>query len=246
MMKNKTVLITGANRGIGLAIVEKFLKNDCNIIACSRKDDEISLKELNEISKKFPNKIKIYRFDLGKIDDVENACNKILAENNNIDVLINNAGQNHVALFLMTKIQKFKEIFEVNFFSQLVITQKIIKNMIKNKTGSIINIASNAASEVDIGRAAYATSKASIIIFTKILAKELGSYGIRVNSISPGLTNTDMMGEGISEKIMTETISKIPLKRVAQPEEIANTCFFLASDLSSYITGENISVTGGY
>ena len=246
MMKNKTVLITGANRGIGLAIVEKFLKNECNIIACSRKDDEISLKELNESSKKFPNKIKIYRFDLGKIDDVENACNKILAENNNIDVLINNAGQNHVALFLMTKIQKFKEIFEVNFFSQLVITQKIIKNMIKNKTGSIINIASNAASEVDIGRAAYATSKASIIIFTKILAKELGSYGIRVNSISPGLTNTDMMGEGISEKIMTETISKIPLKRVAQPEEIANTCFFLASDLSSYITGENISVTGGY
>ena len=115
-MKNKTVLITGANRGIGLAIVEKFLKNECNIIACSRKDDEISLKELNEISKKFPNKIKIYRFDLGKIDDVENACNKILAENNNIDVLINNAGQNHVALFLMTKIQKFKEIFEVNFF----------------------------------------------------------------------------------------------------------------------------------
>jgi 3-oxoacyl-[acyl-carrier protein] reductase len=246
MMKNKTVLITGANRGIGLAIVEKFLKNECNIIACSRKDDEISLKKLNEISKKFPNKIKIYRFDLGKIDDVENACSKILAENNNIDVLINNAGQNHVALFLMTKIQKFKEIFEVNFFSQLVITQKIIKNMIKNKTGSIINIASNAASEVDIGRAAYATSKASIITFTKILAKELGSYGIRVNSISPGLTNTDMMGDGISEKIMTETISKIPLKRVAQPEEIANTCFFLASDLSSYITGENISVTGGY
>ena len=245
-MKNKTVLITGANRGIGLAIVEKFIKNECNIIACSRKDDEVSLKELNKISKNFPNKIKIYRFDLGKIDDVENACNKILAENNNIDVLINNAGQNHVALFLMTKIQKFKEIFEVNFFSQLVVTQKIIKNMIKNKTGSIINIASNAASEVDLGRTAYATSKASIITFTKILAKELGSYGIRVNSISPGLTNTDMMGQGISEKIMTETISKIPLKRVAQPEEIANTCFFLASDLSSYITGENISVTGGY
>ena len=246
MMKNKTVLITGANRGIGLAIVEKFIKNECNIIACSRKDDKVSLKELNKISKNFPNKIKIYSFDLGKIDDVENACNKILAENNNIDVLINNAGQNHVALFLMTKIQKFKEIFEVNFFSQLVITQKIIKNMIKNKTGSIINIASNAASEVDLGRAAYATSKASIITFTKILAKELGSYGIRVNSISPGLTNTDMMGDGISEKIMKETISKIPLKRVAQPEEIANTCFFLASDLSSYITGENISVTGGY
>jgi len=246
MIKNKTVLITGANRGIGLAIVEKFVKNECNIIACSRKGNDISLKKLNEISNKFPNKIKIYNFDLTKTNEIEESCNKILEENKKIDILINNAGQNHVALFLMTKIQKFKEIFEVNFFSHLVITQKIAKNMIKNKTGSIINIASNAASEVDIGRAAYATSKASIITFTKILAKELGSYGIRVNSISPGLTNTDMMNDGISEKIMSETIKKIPLKRVAQPDEVANTCLFLASDLSAYITGENIYITGGY
>ena len=246
MIKNKTVLITGANRGIGLAIVEKFVKNECNIIACSRKGNDISLKKLNEISNKFPNKIKIYNFDLTKTNEIEESCNKILEENKKIDILINNAGQNHVALFLMTKIQKFKEIFEVNFFSHLVITQKIAKNMIKNKTGSIINIASNASSEVDIGRAAYATSKASIITFTKILAKELGNYGIRVNSISPGLTNTDMMNDGISEKIMSETIKKIPLKRVAQPDEVANTCLFLASDLSAYITGENIYITGGY
>ena len=116
MVKNKTVLITGANRGIGLAIVDKFIKNECNIIACSRKEDEISLNELNKLSKKFPNKIKIYNFDQSKTNHVENACNKILEENKQIDVLINNAGQNHVALFLMTKIQKFKEIFEVNFF----------------------------------------------------------------------------------------------------------------------------------
>ncbi len=246
MVKNKTVLITGANRGIGLAIVDKFIKNECNIIACSRKEDEISLNELNKLSKKFPNKIKIYNFDQSKTNHVENACNKILEENKQIDVLINNAGQNHVALFLMTKIQKFKEIFEVNFFSHLTITQKIIKNMMKNKCGSIINIASNAAWEADIGRSAYAASKASMITFTKILAKELGNYGIRVNSISPGLTNTNMMSDGISEKVISEAINKIPLKRVAQPEEIANTCLFLASDLASYISGENISVTGGY
>ena len=230
MIKNKTVLITGANRGIGLAIVEKFAAYECNIIACSRKDDDVSLKQLKEIGKKFPNKIKIYKLDLIDINDVEKTCNKILEETKNIDILINNAGQNHVSLFLMTKIQKFKEIFEVNFFSHL----------------AIINIASNAATEADIGRAAYAASKGSLITFTKILAKELGSYNIRVNSISPGLTNTSMMSEGISEKILSETINKIPLKRVAQPEEIANTCLFLASDLSSYITGENIYVTGGY
>ena len=99
MVKNKTVLITGANRGIGLAIVDKFIKNECNIIACSRKEDEISLNELNKLSKKFPNKIKIYNFDQSKTNHVENACNKILEENKQIDVLINNAGQNHVALF---------------------------------------------------------------------------------------------------------------------------------------------------
>ena len=246
MIKDKTVLITGANKGIGFAIVEKFLKNECNVIACSRKDDDLTLRKLSDIGKKYPKKIKIYKLDLSKINDVDNVCNKILEENKKVDVLINNAGQNHVALFLMTKIQKFKEIFEVNFFSHLSITQKIVKNMIRNKAGSIINIASNAASEADPGRAAYATSKASMITFTKILAKELGGYGIRVNSISPGLTNTDMMKEGISEKIFSDTISRIPLKRAAQPEEIANTCLFLASDLSSYITGENISVTGGY
>tara|TARA_B110000971_G_scaffold186561_1_gene195382 strand:- start:2243 stop:2983 length:741 start_codon:yes stop_codon:yes gene_type:complete len=246
MIEDKTALITGANKGIGLAIVKKFVNNGCNIIACTRKNDEVSLKELNEISSKFPQKIKIYTFDMIELKEDDLTLTKILDENKKIDILVNNAGQNHVALFLMTKIEKFKEIFEVNFFSQLVITQKIIKNMIKNKKGSIINIASNAATEADAGRSAYASSKASIITFTKILARELGSFGIRVNSISPGLTNTDMMNGGITEKIMSETINKIPLKRVAQPDEIASTCFFLASDSSSYITGENINVTGGY
>jgi 3-oxoacyl-[acyl-carrier protein] reductase len=246
MIESKTALITGANKGIGLAIVKKFVNNGCNIIACTRKNDEVSLKELNEISSKFPQKIKIYTFDMIELKEDDLTLTKILDENKKIDILVNNAGQNHVALFLMTKIEKFKEIFEVNFFSQLVITQKIIKNMIKNKKGSIINIASNAAIEADAGRSAYASSKASIITFTKILARELGSFGIRVNSISPGLTNTDMMNGGITEKIMSETINKIPLKRVAQPDEIASTCFFLASDSSSYITGENINVTGGY
>ena len=246
MIESKTALITGANKGIGLAIVKKFVNNGCNIIACTRKNDEVSLKELNEISSKFPQKIKIYTFDMIELKEDDLTLTKILDENKKIDILVNNAGQNHVALFLMTKIKKFKEIFEVNFFSQLVITQKIIKNMIKNKKGSIINIASNAATEADAGRSAYASSKASIITFTKILARELGSFGIRVNSISPGLTNTDMMNSGITEKIMSETINKIPLKRVAQPDEIASTCFFLASDSSSYITGENINVTGGY
>ncbi len=246
MIKGKTALVTGANRGIGLSIVKKFLENQCNVIACTRKSDAESLKNLNELNNEFPKKIKIYSFDLKGLDENNSSLNKLLEENKNIDILINNAGQNHVALFLMTKIEKFKEIFDINFFSHLVITKKIIKLMMKSKKGSIINISSNAASESDIGRSAYATSKASVVTFTKILAKELGNYNIRVNSISPGMTNTDMMRSGISEKIISETINKIPLKRVAEPNEIANVCVFLASDYASYITGENINCTGGY
>ena len=118
--------------------------------------------------------------------------------------------------------------------------------MIKNKKGSIINISSNAATECDIGRSAYSSSKAAIISFTKVLSKELGPYNIRTNAIAPGLTETNMMDENISKKIIDEAIKKIPLKRPAAPSEISNVALFLASDLSSYVNGEVIYVTGGY
>ena len=171
---------------------------------------------------------------------------KVLLENEKIDILVNNAGINHTALFLMTKIEKIREIFEVNFFSNLILTQKILKKMIKQKKGSIINIASNAAQESDSGRSGYAASKSALITLTKVLSKELGSLGIRVNAVAPGLTETRMMKDGLSDKILQETLNKIPLKRAANPEEIAKLVSFLGSDLSSYITGEVINITGGY
>ena len=146
----------------------------------------------------------------------------------------------------MTKIEKIREIFEINFFSTLIITQKIVKNMIKSKKGSIINVSSNAAYEADAGRSGYASSKSALITFTKVLSKELGGLGIRVNGVAPGLTQTRMMNDGLSEKIIKETLDKIPLKRAATPEEIAKVISFLASDSSSYVTGEIINITGGY
>ena len=146
----------------------------------------------------------------------------------------------------MTSIDKIKEIFDINFFSQLKLTQKLMKIMIKNKKGSIINISSNAAVECDAGRVGYASSKAALIAFTKVLSKELGSFNIRVNAIAPGLTNTKMMGKDISRKVIEEAIKRVSLKRPAEPEEISDVVAFLASDLSSYITGEVIFVTGGY
>ena len=118
--------------------------------------------------------------------------------------------------------------------------------MIKNKKGSIVNIASNAAIECDQGRSAYASSKASLIAFTKVLSKELGSYNIRVNAVAPGLTKTEMMEKDISKKIIEEVVKRVPLNRPAEPNEIANVIMFLASDMSSYVNGEVVSVTGGY
>ena len=118
--------------------------------------------------------------------------------------------------------------------------------MTKNKKGSIINISSNAAVECDTGRSGYSSSKAALIAWTKVLSKELGNFNIRVNAVSPGLTNTDMMKKDLSRKVIEDAIKRVPLKRAADPDEIAKVVLFLASDLSSYVNGEVISVTGGY
>ncbi len=246
MLKNKTAIITGSNRGIGFAILKKMSENGANIIACSRKKDENFEKKLEEVSKKNKNQIKPIYFDLLDEKEIERAVKEIVDLNLNIEILVNNAGVNHVSLFQMTSIQKIKEIFQVNFFSQAQFTQKIIKMMIKNKKGSIINLSSNAVVECDAGRSAYASSKAALIAFTKVLSKELGAFNIRTNSIAPGLTKTEMMEKDISKKIIDEAINKIPFKRPADPEEISNVAVFLASDLSTYINGEVIFVTGGY
>ena len=246
MFKNKIALITGSNRGIGLAIVKEFSKHGCNIISCVRKINNETEKQFEKIKSEFKNDIKVYEMELDKISSNQDILEKILLENEKIDVLVNNAGINHTALFFNDKNRKIREIFEVNFFSNLILTQKILKKMIKQKKGSIINIASNAAHESDPGRSGYAASKSALITLTKVLSRELGALGIRVNAVAPGLTQTRMMKDGLSDKILQETLNKIPLKRAATPEEIAKLVSFLGSDLSSYITGEVINITGGY
>ena len=146
----------------------------------------------------------------------------------------------------MTKEEKIKEVFQVNFFSILKLVRAMVKIFIKNKKGSIINISSNAATECDAGRSIYAASKSALNSFTKCLSKELGPFNIRVNAVSPGLTNTKMIEKNLNKKILEETIKKIPLKRIASPDEIANVVLFLASEMSSYVNGEIINVSGGY
>ena len=145
----------------------------------------------------------------------------------------------------MTTISKLREIFEINFFSQSVFVQGLVKTMIKNKSGSIIYISSSSAIDANEGRSAYSASKAAIITQAKTLSKELGAFNIRVNCIAPGLTQTDMMKNNTPDNILQEVIKTIPLKRVGDPNEIANVILFLASDLSTYLSGQTIRVDGG-
>ena len=246
MLKNKSALITGANRGIGFSILERIAENGANIIACARKQDDLFEKKISDISKKFNIEIKPIYFDLSNENEIEQGLKKIISLNWIIDIIVNNAGINHVALFQMTTIKKMREIFNINFFSQILLTQKLLNIMIKNKKGSIINISSNATVECDAGRSGYSSSKAALIAWTKVLSKELGNFNIRVNAVSPGLTNTDMLKKDLSRKVIEDAIKRVPLKRAADPDESAKVVLFLASDLSSYVNGEVIFVTGGY
>ena len=238
-------MITGSNRGIGLKILEIFSQNGADVIACSRNVDKNFLNKINELKNKFKNNIFPIKLNLENEDSVKEAFSEINALNLNINILINNAGVIHNALYQMTSIKKLKEIFQVNFFSQTIFTQYILKSMIKKKNGSIVYISSSSAIDSNVGRGAYSASKAALISQSNTLSRELGLSNIRVNTIAPGLTNTDMMRDNTSAEIIKEVTSNLSLKRAAEPNEIANLALFLASDLSSYITGQVIRADGG-
>jgi 3-oxoacyl-[acyl-carrier protein] reductase len=167
-----------------------------------------------------------------------------MSERRSINVLVNNAGITHNALFHMTAEAALREQFEVNFFSVFLFTQYISKFMTKQKSGSIINVASTAGEDGNPGKSAYGASKAAIIAMTKSIAAELGEFGVRANCIAPGVTETDMLAT-LPSTVLEEAKNSADLRRVGLPSEIADTAVFLASDLSSYVTGQTIRVDGG-
>ena len=245
-IKNKNVVITGCNKGIGKSTLEYFAKNDANIFACVRSNTESFRKFVSKLKKKYKTKIFIIQLDLLNKSSIQQCVNEIKRITRNVDIVVNNAGMLFNSLFLMTSEKQLTEIFQVNYLSQIYFTQMILKGMIKNKFGNIIFISSTSGINGDYGRFAYSATKAAIINSTKSLSKELASFNIRVNSISPGLTDTDLMKENTKENIIQEEIKKISLKRVASTNEIAAIILFLASEDSSYINGQNIVVDGGY
>ncbi len=244
-LKNKNVIITGCNKGIGKSTLENFAKYGANIFACVRSETNDFKKFISSLKNKYKIKIYIIKLDLLKKSSISNCANEILKVTKDVDILVNNAGILFNSLFQMTSEKQLQEMFQVNYFGQIYLTQIISRRMVKNKKGNIIFVSSTSGINGDYGRFAYSSSKAAILSSVKTLAKEFSNYNIRVNAISPGLTETDLMLSNTKQNIIDSEVEKILLKRVATTNEISDIILFLASEKSSYVNGQNIVVNGG-
>ena len=244
LLKNKCAVVTGSNRGIGKAILEVLAQNGADLWACARRESEEFLSFISGLEKKYGVIIKPVYFDISDIESVKKGVREITINKDPIDILVNNAGSISISLFQMTPISKVKEMFDVNFYPMFQLTQMLVKSMLKGG-GSIINLSSSAAIEGNEGRGSYASSKAAVITFSQVISRELGRNNVRVNTIAPGLTETDMMRGSTPDDVLEKTLDRISLRRTAKPEEIANVVLFLSSNLSSYITGQVLRVDGG-
>lgn len=244
LLNNKVALITGCNSGIGRTIVELFAKQGASIWACARKENDEYLEFIDSVREDYNCLINPLYFDLTDEKDLTSNIKMLISKKERIDILVNNAGVAHGSLFQMTPISKIREVFEVNFFSQMLLTQLISRIMLKQKSGNIINIASIAGIDSLPGYSAYGSSKAALIYATKTIAKDFALLGIRVNAIAPGLIETNM-AELMENNAKDTMIFNSGMKRLGQPIEIANAALFLASDLSTFITGQVIRVDGG-
>lgn len=244
LLKGKTAIITGCNRGIGRATLEKFCAYGANVFALVRKESESFLHDIEELKAKYSVEIIPIFADFKVEDEVKQAVKTILSYKKNIDILVNNIGiANPQAMFTMTKMDTIKDAFQVNLFSSILLTQLISRSMLRNKKGSIIFVSSSAAFDGG-ANIEYSASKAAIIGAAKRIAKELCVGGIRVNVVAPGLTSTDM-GNSMSEEDEKVALSMNLMKRKGQPSEIADAIAFLASDMASFITAQVLRVDGG-
>jgi len=243
LLEGKTVLITGANRGIGKSIAIKFAEHGANIAFSDIQYNDDS-KQLEKELGAYGIKAKGFASDASSFTDSEQLITNIMKEFATIDVLVNNAGITRDNLLLRMTEQDWDRVINVNLKSVFNLTKAIQKVMIKQRFGSIINMSSVVGVEGNSGQSNYAASKAGIIGFTKSIAQELGSRNIRCNAIAPGYIETEMTAK-LPQEFRDKWISDIPLKRAGTPDDVANLALFLASDLSSYVTGQAIPVCGG-
>jgi 3-oxoacyl-[acyl-carrier protein] reductase len=243
LLENKTVLITGASRGIGKGIATVFAEHGANVVFTysSSVDAANALEtELQALGVQ----AKGYQSNAADFEQAQELVENVLADFSTIDVLINNAGITKDNLLMRISEEDFDKVIEVNLKSVFNLTKAVQRTMLKQRHGSIINMSSVVGVKGNAGQSNYAASKAGIIGFSKSVALELGSRNIRCNVIAPGFIETEMTAQ-LSEDVVAGWRAGIPLKRGGTPNDVANTCVFLASDLSSYITGQVINVDGG-
>ncbi|MCH5716180.1 3-oxoacyl-[acyl-carrier-protein] reductase [Niabella hibiscisoli] len=246
LLENKVAIVTGAARGIGEAIAIKFAEQGAHVAFTYVSDSSANkAKALEEKLTAFGVKAKAYKSNAGDFEQCEVFVNDVLKEFGVIDICVNNAGISKDNLLLRMTQDQWNDVLNINLNSVFYMTKQVIKPMMKAKSGSIINMSSVIGMMGNAGQASYAASKAGIIGFTKSVAKELGSRNIRCNAIAPGFVETDMTSYLNDNAGAEKYLSDIPLNRFAKAEDIANVTLFLASDMSSYITGQTISACGG-
>ena len=243
LLKEKTVIITGASRGIGKGIAQLFSLQGANIAFTYRSSKE-EAKLLEEELRVHAGKVKSYQSDASDSEAAQKLIIDVLKDFGSIDVLVNNAGITKDGLLMRMSDEDFNNVMNINMKSVFNMTKAVLRPMLKQKKGSIINMSSVVGVKGNAGQANYSASKAAINGFTKSIALELGSRNIRCNAIAPGFIETEMT-EALGEEVVQEWRSQIPLKRGGSPEDVANTTLFLASDMSSYVTGQVINVCGG-
>jgi len=242
LLEGKVALITGGSRGIGAAIARKYAEQGAAVAFTYHSSQERAQKIENEL-KELGSKAKAFQSDASSYEQAEALVKAVVEEYGTVDILVNNAGITRDTLILRMSEEQWDQVIDNNLKSVFNLTKHILEPMLKQRSGSIINMSSVVGVFGNAGQANYAASKAGIIGFSKSIAKEVGSRSIRCNALAPGFIATEMTDE-LSEKARNAFLSGIPLRRFGTVEEVANACLFLGSDLSSYVTGQVISVCG--
>lgn len=242
LLRGKVALVTGCNRGIGKAILERFAQEGAVVYASAREEGVLD-QYAEELANKYNTNIIPVYFDLTDSIGLKQAFLKIKTEQKRLDILVNNAGIMQDSLIGMVSEKLMNDVFSVNVFSVINMIQYASKFMVKQKSGSIINVSSIIGTNGHAGQIVYSASKGAVISLTKAASKELAKNNIRVNAIAPGIIKTDLLN-GLTNEALAAQVSKIGLGRIGTPTDVADVTVFLASDLSAYVTGQIIGVDG--